>query len=714
MIWRPSCMKTVMSTAPPPYAPEWSADDAKQVNVTVQPVSNPHVYGQPLTMDPGTAPPPYAPEWSADDAKQVNVTVQPVSNPHVYGQPLTMDPGKDTAALGKPAATSSSGCWRCILDEHGKIRLWACCLIGLLVILVIGGIVGVILAKTLGGDAFGGDTVDLVIQSANTKELWLQRMVEDFNREQEKQHRRRRLQSAPDNGTNDTKRIVAKVHHTGSTYDESLKPNIWSPANRLWVRLKNEETGAVAIVSDIDNLCFSTTTIPLGLAIWRKLATALGWPDADIGWKDIADLAKNESGWGAVDPSLAVRGRFSYGHGHPESSNSGRLSFLASIYAYRGGEDPLQADDLKDAEIVASIRSLARSVTHMGHIDTDILARMVERGPGYLNAVANYESNVISWNKDKAAELSAWDDDFVFIYPSDGTYWMDHPFCVVDGVEWTTDEQAEAALTFIRYVTDKDRNDMLLDYGIRPFSGRREVSSEGFPPFTRENGVIPTKNPTNVPQLPFPDTSVIRAVIDTWKANKKPAVVVLTVDTSGSMRGGKLQEMKAAVGEFLNAMQPHDELYLIRFSEDVQLLEQQSGLIGEKRDELLAVVDNFVAGGATALYNATRDSLELIAAMRAAANDTFDKSWDVVIMTDGMDEGENHISKDEVYSMLPGSEDPTAVHIYSVAFDFNDNSAQAQAGRDFLRTIAEDSNGKYFAPDARSLSLVYNLISQEF
>lgn len=51
----------------------------------------------------------------------------------------------------------------------------------------------------------------------------------------------------------------------------------------------------------------------------------------------------------------------------------------------------------------------------MGQIDTYLLDKMVERGPQYLHAVANYESNVIRYNMEFKSKLS---DPLVLVYPS--------------------------------------------------------------------------------------------------------------------------------------------------------------------------------------------------------------------------------------------------------------------------------------------------------
>jgi len=141
-----------------------------------------------------------------------------------------------------------------------------------------------------------------------------------------------------------------------------------------------------------------------------------------------------------------------------------------------------------------------------------------------------------------------------------------------------------------------------------------------------------------------------------------------------------------------------------------------AGLIRDKRQALLNEVDDLLIGSTTALYNATRDAIDLINDKRNNISDTFDKSWDIVLMTDGVDSRDaGHISKEDVYNVLPNQESSDAVHIYTVGFDLsNMNEAQREEATEYLRQIAEETNGKYFDSSVGNLADVYTLISLEF
>ena len=93
--------------------------------------------------------------------------------------------------------------------------------------------------------------------------------------------------------------------------------------------------------------------------------------------------------------------------------------------------------------------ALEDAVYHLGLRDTDLLERMVTRGPGYLHAAAEFESSVIAYNL-RYPNLT---QPLVFVFPADGTFWMDSPLCTLDSVPWTTPLDVEAGQLFSDFVT---------------------------------------------------------------------------------------------------------------------------------------------------------------------------------------------------------------------------------------------------------------------
>lgn len=289
----------------------------------------------------------------------------------------------------------------------------------------------------------------VTVQSSNTKELWVNEVAHRFNE--------RILRSSTG------RQIVVVVHHTGSPLKPQLKPMIWSPASTQWVRLQEagraQKPGAAPgcptqpaiaaqpLVTDTERQCMPTLAMPIGVAMWRSRAVALGWPDLPISYRQLFRLAADPDGWASIAAmpqfagsnltraQLAAWGSLKLGHGHPKSSNSGRLSVATALYAAAGlsAADALSTGHVSDPSVLERLAELEGAVYHLGKVDTDLLTKMVRHGPAYLDAVANYEGNVIRWNRDYAAQLSRdFHDSLVFLYPSDGIFVMDHPLCVLD------------------------------------------------------------------------------------------------------------------------------------------------------------------------------------------------------------------------------------------------------------------------------------------
>ena len=79
----------------------------------------------------------------------------------------------------------------------------------------------------------------------------------------------------------------------------------------------------------------SSTNYPVGIAMFRHMAVALGWPNRPITIASLLNLALNRTvGWASIGQQYASWGRFKLGHGHPQSSNTGRLLFTLGVYSF--------------------------------------------------------------------------------------------------------------------------------------------------------------------------------------------------------------------------------------------------------------------------------------------------------------------------------------------------------------------------------------------
>src|SRR5262249_737123 len=161
----------------------------------------------------------------------------------------------------------------------------------------------------------------------------------------------------------------------------------------------------------------------------KPMAEALGWPQKQLGWGDIAELATSDKGW--EDYGYPEWGTFKFGHTHPEYSNSGLVSVIAEAYAGAEKQRALTLDDLKDQKTRDLMINVEKSIMHYGSSTGFFADRMFERGPSYLSAAVMYE-NLIVVQETKRISGESSQLPVVAIYPKEGTFWSNHPYAILN------------------------------------------------------------------------------------------------------------------------------------------------------------------------------------------------------------------------------------------------------------------------------------------
>lgn len=359
----------------------------------------------------------------------------------------------------------------------------------------------------------------------------------------------------------------------------------------------------------------------------------------------------------------------------------------------------LSIEMVKSDEARASLSAIEQRVFHYGKKDTDILGRMTQHGPSYLHAVTSYESNVIKWNRDHASKLRF---PLVAIYPDNGTFWVEKPYCILDNGDWVSEEQAEAEAIFRDYLLSDEQQALAVDWGLRPADPTVSLHD----PIALINGAVPTITSDSVPHLAYPTDEIVGHILEMWRQVKKKATVIMLLDTSGSMQGDKIKGAVEGARVFVGQMDGTDEVYVITFStEPIQLNGGRVGTVGESVRTGLAGV---YADGATALYQAIVDGLTLGDELQEQdVAEGRSRIYGIVLLSDGKNESDLPISWSDVLSQLPSGEKASDIKIYTVAYGDDADS-------DVLATLANRTNGKFFTGDVSNISEVYFLISSEF
>jgi len=489
------------------------------------------------------------------------------------------------------------------------------------------------------------------------------------------------------------------------------RPDLWSPASGVWVTLLRQRAapGRLPIGAGDPQ---PIMTSPLTIAMPRPMAQALGWPRKPIGWRDLADLARDPKGWAKY--GHPEWGAFKLGKTNPHLSTSGLDATIGAYFAATGTTTDLTAQNITDPKNEAFIRDLERSVVHYGDITMTFLTALQRaddqnRALSYASAVTVEESTVWAYNQgDPTGDPGLLGrhakphTPLVSIYPAEGTIYSDHPFVPLN---WMTAEQKKAAESFEAYLHDKGQA-LFAKYGYR--SAARKPG----PQIAPANGLTPGEPRTTL-SLPAPD--VLSKLLDTWDTLRKPARVLLVVDRSGSMQAkvpgtgqSKVALAQAAAIQALGEFSDQDDVGLWQFSVDMgggkdwRQLQPITVMDRAHRDALKQSINAIKVNGGTGLYDTTADAY---AAVKAGATPREINA--IVVLTDGRNERTGGLDLETLLGRL-GDRTGEPVRVFTIAYG-------TDADQDVLRQISQASDGaEYDSSDPNSIQEVLTEVISNF
>jgi Ca-activated chloride channel homolog len=177
-------------------------------------------------------------------------------------------------------------------------------------------------------------------------------------------------------------------------------------------------------------------------------------------------------------------------------------------------------------------------------------------------------------------------------------------------------------------------------------------------------------------------------------AEHVPLSVVLVLDTSGSMKDN-IHFLQEAVLNFVYKLEEVDTALVVSFNESVKGSAEFTG----DTDRLERFVEGLQAWGGTSLYDAIHYSLGRIKDQPGRKA--------VVVFTDGADTTSSMVDREVV-------DYARAVEATVYCIGFKGAGFGASSPRGFLRKIATETGGQFFAPDkVGELIKVFNEISEE-
>ena len=197
---------------------------------------------------------------------------------------------------------------------------------------------------------------------------------------------------------------------------------------------------------------------------------------------------------------------------------------------------------------------------------------------------------------------------------------------------------------------------------------------------------------------------MLTAVKKAWREDRKPANVLLVLDTSGSMNDeGRLQNAKDGLQTFLKEVAPQDRVGLTIFNDRVTEVAPITP-VRQIRASLRGVVSRLIADGGTAIYDATDAG---VATVKQLADTSRINA--VVLLTDGEDTDSSKSVESVVKELDAQGDSSRRVRVFTIAY-----SAGASGAAEKLERIAEASGGKAYKGRTDDIESVYRSISSFF
>jgi Ca-activated chloride channel homolog len=522
-----------------------------------------------------------------------------------------------------------------------------------------------------GGPKAPANAVRLPFAYSPEKEKLLVPLIREFNRE--------------DGEAFVEGEVVASGEAESKIADGRLEPVIWSPASSLWGRLLNFDADRPLAPDDNPSI----VRTPLVIAMWEPFAKALGWPREQIGFEQVIRLARSNQGFAEFGhPEF---GSFKYVHTNPDFSTSGLSAVVAEYYAATGKKEGLTESDVRSSKARKIVRDIERSIVHYGDTTLFIADQMRANGPGYASAVAMEEVTLLDFNKRRGPQPK-----LVALYPPEGTFYSDNPFVVLNA-PWVSSAQRAAARRFGDFLAERISPEVAARSGFRP----ADLDQEPVAPVSKENGVDPAQ-PERV--LGLPEPRVLDRLKQTWREDRKPANVLLIVDTSGSMNDeNRLVRAKEGLKVFFDQVGRQDSVGLTIFSDRIQPL-IPVGPFDRNERQLRGTVENLIADGGTAIYDATINGFEQI---RDDASP--ERITAIVLLTDGEDTDSAASAEQAVQAVKAQGDSDNQVRVFTIAY-----SAGAEGAAEALEAIAQASGGQPYEGDTEDIETVYRSISSFF
>jgi len=440
--------------------------------------------------------------------------------------------------------------------------------------------------------------------------------------------------------------IVDILNENASDYDA-----VWI-SNSIWLyNLENSN-----IITDSKSIIID----PVVLGIEKSKAIELGYVDKDIYNKDILESVRN--------------GDLKYIMSSVTKTNTGATTYLNFLNSLAGNPEVLTSEMLNNDTLLNDLKDLFKGVERVSG-DEDYLLEIYDNGN--YNAMFNYESTLINYNKKR---VSKGLEPLYLVYPKDGVAINDMPIAYINN-DLNDTKKKEKFTKLQEYLRSDEMISRMESLGYRSwYGGIKEDTDKSV--FNPDWGIDTTKY---LKDMKFPSKKVMSEAINLYiEKLRKPTHVVFCLDVSGSMYGEGLDTLKDAMNYILNyetaskdklQFSDTDKITIITFDDTYKVYDTK---LGNDTESVISIINLLDVGGATNIYDTSVEALEIL-----DKDDSNEYTKTVILMTDGMSNVGSFYDLESYYK-----KNKLDIPIYSITFG---DSSEYQ-----LREIALLTNGKVF------------------
>lgn len=391
-----------------------------------------------------------------------------------------------------------------------------------------------------------------------------------------------------------------------------------------------------------------------------------------------------------IDPNsspLAIN----YVHTAPTRSNSG-LQTLVAQFASVSGKRPEALTVADVTKYQQSVEKIQHKITRYGISTNSLAEAMANNGVFWASVGSVYESSVIEVN----SNLPPNQQPFQAIYPK--ATFTSNMRAILPNAPWVSDDEKAGAGKIIEYLRSPQGQEIATNLGLRPGVPGVALGSK----FSSSFGVDPN---AKYDSLRPPQPEVVETMLQTWQnAAKKPSLVAVVVDSSGSMKGEKIIAVQNTLNNYIKNLGSRDRVALIDFDSEIREPTLVDGT-AQGRNLGVQFINGLQADGGTKLYDAA-----LFARNWLQKNPQANAINAVLILTDGEDSGSNISLRDLRQELQKsGFDSDDRIAFFTIGYG-DDRSFNPQA----LEEIAESNGGYYKKGDVATISQVMADLQMEF